>query len=258
MLHNSSGDPRQPKIYAEFATDEDDICRAQRLRYEVFCSEYNIDLAGEKTWRGLPIDAEELDKYCLHLVVRKQPDQAIIGYTRVITSELAARHNGFYSNQEFDLRQLLLHKTGRFIEIGRTCIHPDYRSGATIAVLWSFLAKYMQQFHYQYLFGCASVSMEDEGLALASIMPEIRNKYWATPDYKVEPREPVSVPTLTAGVTKPSYPPLLKAYLRIGAQVCGEPCFDPEFNVADLLVLLDLKKVARRYAKHFLKPQEAA
>lgn len=257
MLHNSSGDPRQPKIYAEFATAEDDICRAQRLRYEVFCSEYNIELAGEKTWQGLPIDAEELDEYCLHLVVRKQPDQEIIGYTRVITSELAAKHRGFYSNQEFDLQQLL-QKTGRFIEIGRTCIHPDYRSGATIAVLWSYLAKHMQEHDYQYLFGCASVSMEDQGAALASIMPEIRNKHWAEPDFKVEPREPVNVPNLKQNETKPAYPPLLKAYLRIGAQVCGEPCLDPEFNVADLLVLLDLKKVARRYAKHFLKPQEAA
>ncbi len=257
MLENATTATPQARIYAEFITDEDDIGRAQRLRYEVFCTEYNIELAGKKTWQGLAIDAEDLDEYSLHLVVRKQPGQEIIGYTRVLTTELAARHDGFYSDQEFELNRLLT-RNGRFLEIGRTCIHPDYRNGATIAVLWSYLANYMQQYHYQYLFGCASVSLADGGQTLASIMPEIRRKYLTEPEFQTPPRNPIKGKHLVSPTSKPNYPALLKAYLRIGAQVCGEPCWDPEFNVADLLVVLDLNNVASRYAKHFLKSRQAA
>lgn len=246
----------RPRIFADFITSEREIREAQRLRYEVFCEEYNVELPVNMVWNGHPIDIDELDDHCLHLVVRTHDDMEIIGYTRVLTCDLAARFGKYYSSHEFDIENVT-NRQGRFLEIGRTCIHPDYRNGATIAVLWAQLAKYMQENDYQYLFGCASVSLDDGGTMLAALMPVIREKHMADSEFSVEPRVPLKVKE-TSCDAKPIFPPLLKAYMRMGARVCGEACWDPDFNVADLFVLLDINNVSARYAKHFLKPQQAA
>lgn len=247
---------RRPKIYADFITAERDIRDAQRLRYEVFCEEYNVKLPVQMLWNGHPIDIDELDDHCLHLVVRSQESMEIIGYTRVLTCELAARLGKYYSSHEFNIHNII-NRPGRFLEIGRTCIHPDFRNGSTIAVLWAELAKYMMENNFQYLFGCASVSLDDGGTTLAGLMPVIRDKYMADSSFSVEPKVPLTLQSICSG-TKADFPPLLKAYTRMGARICGEACWDPDFNVADLFVLLDINNVSARYAKHFLKPQQAA
>ena len=246
----------RPKIYAEFIDSEREIREAQRLRYDVFCEEYNVKLPVNMYWNGQPIDIDDLDDHCLHLVVRSQDDMEIIGYTRVLTCDLATRFGHYYSSHEFDIDNIL-NRPGRFLEIGRTCIHPDHRNGATIAVLWAHLASYMQQHDYQYLFGCASVSLEDGGTAFAALMPIIREKYMADSDYRVQPKLALPIQEISPE-SKAIFPPLLKAYTRMGARICGEACWDPDFNVADLFVLLDVNKVSDRYAKHFLKPKQAA
>ena len=114
--------------------------------------------------------------------------------------------------------------------------------GATIAVLWAFLAKFMQENNYQYLFGCASVSLEDGGQTLAALTPIIQEKYMADDEFRVTPKVPFKLrKDLNEG--KALFPPLLKAYTRMGARICGEACWDPDFNVADLFVLLDINNV---------------
>ena len=247
---------RAPRIAAEFITTLEGIREIQRMRYEIFCEEYNVTLPVSMVWNGLPIDADELDDHCLHLVVRDTNSGEPIGYTRVLTSEQAEVFGHYYSSHEFNIDRIV-NRPGRFLEIGRTCIHPDHRNGATIAVLWAFLAKYMQENGYQYLFGCASISLDDGGAAYHSIMQVVRDQFMAEDEYRVEPLLP-----LQAQVVEPegkvSFPPLLKAYTRMGARICGEACWDPDFNVADVFVLLDINNVAARYARHFLKTQEAA
>ncbi len=250
---NFSGKPR---IFAEFITTEQEIRSAQKMRYDVFCEEYKVELPVNMIWNGHPIDVDELDEHCFHLVVRNQLDGEIIGYTRVLTCELAKRFGRYYSSHEFDISNVI-NRPGRFLEIGRTCIHPEHRNGATIAVLWAFLAKFMQENDYQYLFGCASVSLEDGGQTLAALTPVIEQKYMADAEYRVTPKLPFTMrPTVTE--VKAAFPPLLKAYTRMGARICGDACWDPDFNVADLFVLLDINNVANRYARHFLKDREAA
>ncbi len=253
----------RPRFFAEFITAKEEIREAQKMRYEVFCEEYNVVLPVNCVWNGHPIDVDELDDYCLHLVVRNQSNLDIIGYTRVLTCDLAARFGRYYSSHEFNIDKII-NRPGRFLEIGRTCIHHEYRNGATIAVLWAQLAKFMQENEYRYLFGCASVSLDDGGKTLADLMPVLREKYWAESEYSVQPLLPLQSlhnSPRSAGEsssTKANIPPLLKAYTRMGARICGEACWDPDFNVADLFVLLDIKNVADRYAKHFLKAEEAA
>jgi len=246
----------RPRIFAEFINSEPEIRSAQKMRYEVFCEEYNVKLPVNMIWNGHPIDVDELDDHCLHLVVRNQNDNTIIGYTRVLTCDLAKRFGSYYSSHEFDISNVV-DRPGRFLEIGRTCIHPEHRNGATIAVLWAFLAKFMQENNYQYLFGCASVSLKDDGKTLAALTPVIKEKYMADDEYRVIPKVPFNLRKEWKN-EKASFPPLLKAYTRMGARICGDACWDPDFNVADLFVLLDINNVANRYARHFLKDREAA
>lgn len=245
-----------PRIAAEFITAETEIRTAQKMRYEVFCEEYKVELPVNMTWNGHPIDVDDLDPHCMHLVVREQETQQIIGYTRVLTCDQARTFGRFYSSHEFDIDNIT-NRPGRFLEIGRTCIHPAYRNGATIAVLWAHLARFMQENDYRYLFGCASVSLDDGGATLANLLPVIEAKYMADEEFQVVPRMPFEVDCHTSD-TKALFPPLLKAYTRMGAKICGAPCWDPEFNVADLFVLLDVSQVSNRYARHFLKDREAA
>lgn len=258
VLHGSttSFSNRRPRIEASFLTRLDDIREVQRMRYGIFCEEYGVTLPVNMRWNGHPIDADEMDDVCLHLVVRDTTTGSPVGYTRVLTSDQANKLGHYYSSHEFHIDRII-NRPGRFLEIGRTCIHPDHRNGATIAVLWSFLAKYMQDNDFQYLFGCASISLSDGGANYASIMQVIRDQFMAQEEFRVEPLLPMKNSELDPNA-KVAFPPLLKAYTRMGARICGEACWDPDFNVADVFVLLDISNVANRYAKHFLKTREAA
>lgn len=247
---------RRPRLEASFITRIEDIRQAQRMRYEIFCDEYQVTLPTHLNWNGQPVDADEMDEVCLHLVVRDTATGTLAGYTRVLTSEQAERFGHYYSSHEFNIDRII-NRPGRFLEVGRTCIHPQHRNGATIAVLWSFLAKYMQENDYQYLFGCASISLDDGGANFANVMQVIRDQFMADDAYRVEPLKPMAAISLDSNV-KGIFPPLLKAYTRMGARICGEACWDPDFNVADVFVLLDVNNVANRYARHFLKTPEAA
>ena len=240
-----------PRLFAEFVSDQNEIREIQKLRYDVFCEEYNVKLPTSTYWNGHPVDADAVDDACLHLVVRDGQTLEPVGYTRILTREQAETVGGFYSSHEFDIDNIL-NIDGRIMEIGRTCIHPEYRSGATIAVLWSRIARFMTEHNYQYLFGCASISLADGGAAFASIMPDLRARHLCQADTRVTPRLPFRT-QLRSGETKAQLPPLLKAYMKMGAQICGEACWDPEFNVADVFVVLNLEQVANRYAKRFLK-----
>lgn len=241
----------RPKLFAEFVTSVEEIREVQKLRYDVFCEEYNVTLPTDTYWNGHPIDADEIDDACLHLVVREGQTLEPVGYTRVLTKDSAKKIGKFYSAHEFDIKNIES-IDGRMMEIGRTCIHPDYRSGATIAVLWSRLAKFMMDNDYQYLFGCASISLADGGSSFASIMPNLLDKHLCEENHRVFPKLPLETQA-TPCQSKQQLPPLLKAYMKMGAKICGDACWDPEFNVADVFVILNLDQVANRYAKRFLK-----
>lgn len=252
--------PQKPTLTAEFTTDIDVIRESQRLRYEVFCDEYGIELPVSRTWRGVPIDAEPLDEHSLHLVIRAGAGGPVVGYTRAMTASTAAAHGAYYSADEFHLERLL-QLDASLLEIGRTCIHPDYRTGGTITLLWGALARYMQSHGIRYLFGCASIGLQHGTDQLAALLPYMRHHHLAPSECKVVPKLPLpglAEREATKAEANSLLPPLLKAYLRIGARICGEPCLDPAFNVADFLVILDLEQVAPRYARHFLQPAISA
>lgn len=228
-----------------FARSRQELEAAQRLRYAVFAEEM-----GAKLHNRIPgLDHDRLDAYCLHLIVRDGLDR-IIGCTRILTAEAAQRAGGFYSQTEFDLTPVL-DLPGRFMEIGRTCIHPDYRSGAAINALWSGLAAFIAEQRIDYLIGCASMPLGVNNGAAQALYAELVQRHLVSENLRVNPHLPLPRRTDVA-CSQYTLPPLLKAYLRLGAQIGGEPCLDPDFNVADVFILLATRRIERRYARHFL------
>ncbi|MDX1804921.1 MAG: GNAT family N-acyltransferase [Alcanivorax sp.] len=238
------------RFSAYFTRSRREIIRVQRLRYRIFSEEYGASFNAP-----FGLDRDRFDKHCLHLVVRDNRSGDIVGYTRVLPGERLYRTGGFYSGGEFDL-SALGQLNGRLAEIGRTCIHPDYRNGAVITVLWSRLAQYMVENDVRYLLGCASIAL-GEGYNVAAIDQRIRDRHLSDCGLRVTPH--LTVPQLPgdAGEDSLKMPPLLKAYLRMGASVCGEPCWDPDFNCLDYFILMPLEKLPARYMQHFLQPAQA-
>jgi putative hemolysin len=132
-------------------------------------------------------------------------------------------------------------------------VHPDYRNGAVIALLWSGLARYMLMHRYDYLMGCASIPLRAGTHEAHAIFQQLRRDYLSDDTLRVQPRQPLPQLGLTdRDEQRATIPLLLKAYLRVGARICGEPAWDREFNVADLFLLLRADDIAGRYARHFL------
>ncbi len=240
--------PARPKLSVGLARDKDEILEAQRLRYRVFAGEMGAKLPS----RIPEVDEDLFDRWCDHLVVRDDNTGEVVGTYRIL-SPINARKVSYYSEGEFDLTRLQ-HLRPRLVEIGRSCVHPDYRTGATIALLWNGLSQYMQENGYDYLMGCASISMADGGHAAASLYQRLaqgEKSYLSPLEYRVFPRCPLPLEALRNDAPA-ELPPLIKGYLRAGAWICGEPAWDPDFNTADLPILMPMARVDGRYAKHFM------
>ncbi len=238
---------KQQKLNVHLARTRSEIREAQRLRYRVFGEEMGAHLRGSEDG----IDEDLFDPYCDHLVVTDAATGDVLGTYRILSGLTAKRLGGFYSDQEFDLARLA-HLRERAVELGRSCVHPDHRSGGVIASLWAGLAQYMRRHGYEYIIGCASMSMVDGGRSAASAYARLAEKHMSPAEYRVFPRCPLPLHDLDRSAS-PVLPPLIKAYLRVGAWVCGEPSWDPDFNTADLLMMLSLSRVDQRYAKHFMR-----
>ena len=126
------------------------------------------------------------------------------------------------------------------------------RNGTTISLLWAGLANYMQKNGYEYLIGCASVAMIDGGHMAASLYRRLQEKFLSPAEYRVFPNCPLPLAALNQDLPAVC-PPLIKGYLRAGAWICGEPHWDPDFNTADLMIMLPMSRLSQRYADHYMK-----
>jgi putative hemolysin len=237
---------------AVWATEQSEVRLAQRLRYSVFVEEMGARLSVPK---GSPAghDIDIFDDHCEHLLLRANGTDGepgpVIGTYRVLTPAAAKRVGGLYSETEFDLMRLRPLRA-RMVELGRSCVHPDWRSGGAILAMWAALADFMQRNQLDSMVGCASVAMRDGGHVAASLWEQLRQTHLAPIEWQVRPRLPLPVEQLRRDLPVDA-PPLIKGYLRCGAKVLGPPAWDPEFNTADLPMLMRLEDLPARYRKHF-------
>ncbi|MYX98451.1 GNAT family N-acetyltransferase [Streptomyces sp. SID486] len=235
-----------PRYTVTLARDEADVRAAQQLRHDVFAGEMGALLATAEP--GHDVDA--FDAHCDHLLVRDTGTGQIVGTYRLLPPERAAVAGRLYSEGEFDLSAL---DPIRFalVEVGRSCVHPDHRDGAVIGLIWAGIARYMTDRGHEWLAGCCSVPLADGGALAAGTWERVRGKYLSPEEFRVRPLLPW-VPPAGPPAGRTEIPALLRGYLRLGAWICGEPAHDPGFGVADLYVLLSMRRVDQRYLRHFL------
>ncbi|MEA3393871.1 MAG: GNAT family N-acyltransferase [Pseudomonadota bacterium] len=237
-------------IEVAWAQHQDDVRAAQRLRYQIFAGEMgarlNTDVPGH--------DIDLFDDYCEHLLVRDQATREVIGTYRVLTPAQAKRVGSTYSDLEFDLTRLRMLRE-RMVELGRSCVHPEHRHGGVIMALWGALGEFMVRNQLDTMIGCASIPMLHNGVlsgdVAASIWKQLKETHLASVEYHVRPRLPLPVEELN-GDLQVEPPALIKGYLRLGTKVLGAPAWDPDFNSADLPMLMRLQDLPARYRKHFL------
>lgn len=243
-----------------WARDEDDVREAQQLRYRVFAEEMGARLS---TPHGCPPrhDIDMFDPFCEHLLVRAKTSRdmgpgegPVIGTYRVLTPAAAKRVGGLYAETEFDLTRLRPLRS-KMVELGRSCVHPDWRSGGVIMALWGALGEFMVRNQLDTMVGCASVSMRDGGHVAASLWEQLRKTHLAAIEWQVQPRLALPVDELRRDLAVEA-PALIKGYLRCGAKVLGPPAWDPDFNSADLPLLMRIGDLPSRYRKHFLSAIE--
>ncbi|WP_256077502.1 GNAT family N-acetyltransferase [Massilia sp. YIM B04103] len=233
------------RLVLSMASTPEELREVQRLRYKVFIESMGLNsLASDD---GL--DSDEFDEFCDHLIVRESDSLKVVGTYRLLNPIRARKLGRLYSEGEFDLGRLN-NLRGRMLEAGRACIHPDYRGGSVIMLLWSGLAEYMRRQQCDYLIGCASISLADGGHNAVAVYQQLREKHMAPPEYRVTPHLPFPYQKLDPAPAV-QVPALLKGYMRSGAWICGDPAWDPDFESADLFLLMPLANLDARYARHY-------
>lgn len=237
-----------------FAQTTEEIDAALRLRFEVFNLELNEGLESSYLTAR---DEDEFDWACHHLIVVENRTGSVVGTYRLLTLEAAKDAAGFYSAGEFQLENLPPKVLAGALEIGRACIAREHRNSRVLFLLWKGLAMYATLKNKQYLFGCCSLSSQNEREGI-QVMRQLAEAGHFHPALKVEPREGMACrdEDFPAFPEKIELPRLFDTYLRIGAKVCGVPVIDRHFKTIDFFVIFDVKMIAPRFYKMFFAPFE--
>ncbi|NLD92227.1 MAG: GNAT family N-acetyltransferase [Fibrobacter sp.] len=232
------------------AENHDELVNVLRLRYEVFYRE----LLEKRRIYGFDID--RFDFKCDHLIIIDKKSGQFIGTYRLVSSLFAKK---FYSETEFDISNILA-LPGVKLELGRACVHKDYRTGSSIALLWRGITEYMKLTDTQYLFGCSSVKVTDLH-EIASMYQVLARDFMAPSNLFVYPKRRFTIKNfkeLNARVSDDDMlsvvekiPPLIKSYLNMGAHICGEPALDKKFRCADFLTLFNTDTSAEKIHKKY-------
>ncbi len=239
-----------------------EVRRAQALRYEIFYEEMSAvpDFRTRQTRR----DTDRFDRLCDHvLVVDHAAPQTrfgarIVGTYRVLRQEIAAQHGGFYSAGEFDVAPLLARMPElRFLELGRSCVLPAYRSRRALELLWHGVWAYVRMHRIDVMIGCASLPGTDPE-ALALPLSFLHQHAHAPAEWAVSARAErrVAMDRMPPVAIDPkaalrALPPLVKGYLRLGATVGDGAVTDHQFGTTDVLMVLPVAAIAARYVDYY-------
>lgn len=240
----------EPQLSVRLANGAPDVIAAQRLRYKVFCEEMGADIN-----RHDGRDVDLFDAACEHLIVLDETLGKVVGTCRILSPWGARAVKRMYCEGEFRIDSLkpIAHE---IFEVGRACIHPAYRSGGALARLWTGLGAYVREHGVKHLAGCISVPLDSGSLNLGALRAELMSKHLAPVDFRVEPIRGLQSLGDPMG-SRPAAPTLLKSCLRLGAWVCGEPAWNPDFDSADFFMLLPIQRMVPRYARNFLGARSA-
>ena len=238
-----------PRYTLLLSTDPALIDAAQRLRHNVFTTEPGFRLAGASDGR----DADRFDEFCDHLLVREDNTGELVGCYRMLPPPGAIAAGGLYTATEFDVTGLDALRPS-LVEMGRAVVRDDHRNGGVVLLMWAGILAYLDRCGYDYVTGCVSVPVEDSdipGRQIRGVRDFVLRRHAAPQEYTVHPYRPVTVDGKGLDAIEPparvTVPPLMRGYLRLGAQVCGEPAHDRDFGVGDFPALLDKRRADTRY-----------
>jgi putative hemolysin len=224
----------------------EDLIECQRLRYNVF----NLELGeGLSTSERSGLDIDPFDSFCDHLMVRDLETGKLVGTYRLQTGEVARRNLGYYGNQIFDFSVYEAIRR-EMLELGRACVHIDFRNIMVLHALWKGIAIYATRHDARYLFGCSSISSQDENFG-AAMYEALKEKYLVPPALRTLPQPGYGCQASGAPVETTRPPRLFRAYLEISGRICGPPAIDREFKTIDFLTLVDLAKLPDRVRVRF-------
>ncbi len=241
--------------------NERDIRAAQSLRYKIFVDEIGAKLSPSAM--ALELDFDTYDKYCEHFILLDTnivggTSEQIIGTYRILRQQVANRHNGFYSQNEFDIAELTKrHSDKKFVELGRSCVLKEYRTRRSVELLWQGIWAYAGQNQVDVMFGCASFfgavpAAHAHALSFLYHFAKTSDE-WSVGANQAIAHEMDLMPK-EATVAKQVFgalPPLIKGYLRLGASFAPEAVIDQDFNTTDVLVMLPVSQISARYIKHY-------
>jgi putative hemolysin len=246
MTRRTDDGPGRPgrRYTTSLAGSAAEVREAQRLRHLVFAEE----LGARLTSATERLDCDPFDGYCDHLLIRSVDGGEVVATSRILSAAEARRAGGFYSEREFDLGPIA--RLPRVVEVGRACVHPEHRGGAVLGLLWAALAQRLRRQGHEHAIGCASVPVRDDPDGVAALCARLLRQHATPPAWRVRPLRPFAARAATDAAR---VPPAVRGYLHMGAAVCGEPAWDPDFGTADLLLLLPMARMTDRFAHRLLR-----
>ncbi len=238
------------RYVVSLAQSLEEIEAALKLRFEVFNLELGEGLESSfRTGR----DRDEFDATCHHLIVKEKDTDEVVGTYRLRTLEMSGDENGFYSAAEFDLNNLPAQVIRESVELGRACIAVQHRNRQVLFLLWKGLGLYAIAQKKRYLFGCCSLTSQDQREGIQTL-EHLRENGYLHPNFFVGVKQDFQCysdePPASAAIVK--VPKLFSNYLSIGARVCSPPAIDRRFKTIDFLVIFDICKIDPRTRRLFL------
>jgi putative hemolysin len=230
------------------AATADQIHAAQALRFQVFNVELNEGLAQSySTGR----DADAFDAVCDHLLVEHVPSGQIVGTYRLQTGANAGKNLGYYSAQEFVFEPFEPFRH-EIIELGRACVHRQHRNLVVLGLLWRGIALYARERGGRYLLGCSSITSQEAPVGASAYTELCRKSHLVGTSWQTKPVPQFACPLDHLADEPVQIPKLLRAYLVVGAKICGPPALDREFRTIDFLTWVDLQELTPAARERFL------
>ena len=223
-----------------------DLEACQRLRYLVFNAELGSGLSVSES-SGL--DRDEFDPICDHLMVYEAATRELAGTYRLQTGYRAKSNLGYYSERLFDFTRYEPLRR-EILELGRACVHKDFRSLPVLHMLWKGIARYAERRKLRYLLGCSSLTSQNQNDGVA-LYKELREGYLAAPHLRTVPRPGFACASDGTPTSPPCLPRLFRAYLEISGRIAGPPAIDREFKTIDFLTVVDLHNLPGRVRARF-------